>query len=466
MTFPGRLIIVEGTDGSGKSTQISLLKTWLEAKGYPVVFTEWNSSTLVKTWTKKAKQQKQLTPITFSLIHGSDFYDRYERLILPLLRAGYIVLADRYIYTAFARDVARGCERDWVRNTYHEVVRPSLAFYFQTPLDIAVDRILMGRSELKYHEAGLDLGFSDDPVESFKIFQGMIKTEYDEMSAEESLCIIDATQPIDKQQQEVRKWTENILKDYEYPVQIESGTGQEAKFFRTAPMHTSYTEHAHTSFTHHEFAGKLIVVEGSDYSGHYQYCKWLKKTLEIEGYAVYSAGIKRSKLMRQAIDEAKEEQMVGPRTMGLFYATDFASELENGILPALRAGMIVVADRYIYTLMARQMVRGQAEEWLRKLYRFALQPDLAFYLDATPQELAMRCLEKYTQLFFWESGMDLGLSPDALDSLLLYQEGLLNHYQYLAEQHRLITLPPGQSTEESQKLIKKQVFALLKGELQ
>ncbi|BCJ85578.1 dTMP kinase [Effusibacillus dendaii] len=229
MNHPGKLIIVEGTDGSGKSTQMYLLKKWLEAKGYPVFFTEWNSSDLVKNWTKKAKKQKMLTPTTFSLIHASDFFDRYEKLILPQLRAGYIVLADRYIYTAFARDAARGCDPEWVRNTYRMAVRPSLALYFRTPLDVAVNRILVGRPELKYHEAGMDLGVSQDPVQSFKIYQGRIKDQYDEMVETDGLTMIDATKSIEEQQSIVRDLVSGILEDYVPPAsirQIAKNTGK------------------------------------------------------------------------------------------------------------------------------------------------------------------------------------------------------------------------------------------------
>ena len=128
--FPGRLIVVEGIDGSGKSTQLSLLHKWLESKGYGVVFSEWNSSPLVKDTTKQGKKKKMLTPATFSLIHATDFADRTERSILPLLKAGAVVLCDRYIYTAFARDVARGMDRDWVRDLYGFAVKPDDGILF------------------------------------------------------------------------------------------------------------------------------------------------------------------------------------------------------------------------------------------------------------------------------------------------------------------------------------------------
>jgi dTMP kinase len=217
MNYPGRLIIVEGCDGSGKSTQLHLLRVWLEHQGYPVFFTEWNSSDLVNEATRRAKKKNLLTPTTFSLIHACDFTDRYEKVILPPLRAGYIVLADRYVYTAYARDVARGCDADWVRNVYSFAVKPTLGLYFQAPLETSISRILVGRPVLKYHEAGMDLGFSADPVESFKIFQGIIKDQYDGMVKKDGLTVIDATRSIDEMQREVRSIVRTKLKDYVPP---------------------------------------------------------------------------------------------------------------------------------------------------------------------------------------------------------------------------------------------------------
>src|SRR6266571_3938918 len=131
---PGRLIVVEGIDGSGKSTQISLLAQWLRLRGYAVAFSEWNSSPLVRETTRRGKKKEMFTPTTFSLIHATDFADRLERYIVPLLKAGAIVCADRYAFTAFARDVVRGVGRKWVRNLYKFAVRPNLAFYFRVPL--------------------------------------------------------------------------------------------------------------------------------------------------------------------------------------------------------------------------------------------------------------------------------------------------------------------------------------------
>lgn len=203
--FPGRLFIVEGIDGSGKSTQLSLLQKWLEAEGYVVYFSEWNSSPLVREVTRRGKKKKMLTSITFSLIHATDFADRTEHDIVPPMKAGAVVLADRYIYTAFARDVVRGVSPKWVRELYAFAVKPTVAFYFRTPLDVAMKRILGGRDAIKYYEAGMDLGLSDDIEESFQIFQGRIIEEYEKMVDEFGLVAIDATRSIEEQQAEVRK---------------------------------------------------------------------------------------------------------------------------------------------------------------------------------------------------------------------------------------------------------------------
>src|SRR5262245_54631608 len=211
--YPGRLFVVEGTDGSGKSTQLSLLYQWLKSEGYSVFFSEWNSSPLVKDTTRRAKRRHLFTPTTFSLVHATDFADRTERDIIPPLKAGAIVLADRYIYTAFARDVARGCDRAWVREVYRFAVKPTVAFFFRAPLDVAVDRIASSRPLLKFYEAGMDMDWSDEPEESFKIFQSKILQEYDHMVGEFGLTVVDATQPIRTQQRQMREIVGRYLKE-------------------------------------------------------------------------------------------------------------------------------------------------------------------------------------------------------------------------------------------------------------
>ena len=203
--LPGKLFVVEGIDGSGKSTQLSLLDKWLRAEGYGVVFSEWNSSPLVRDITKRGKKKQMLTPATFSLIHATDFADRTEHQIVPLLKAGAVVLCDRYIYTAFARDVVRGMEPAWVRELYGFAVKPNVAFYFRVPLEVALSRLVENRNGFKFYEAGMDIKLSRNPDESFRLFQGRIIEEYENMVPEFDLTVIDATQPIEVQQSQMRE---------------------------------------------------------------------------------------------------------------------------------------------------------------------------------------------------------------------------------------------------------------------
>jgi len=216
-SYRGRLIAVEGIDGSGKSTQLGLLERWLRAHGYPVHFTQWNSSRLVRRSMQRGKKKNLLTPTTFSLLHAVDFADRLTYQILPPLKAGMIVLADRYVYTAFARDVARGVHPDWVRQVYAFAPRPDLTLYFRVPIEVSLERLLAGRAKLKYHEAGMDVGLSADPVESFRLFQSRVLEIYDALADEFGLQNIEATGDIPAQQRIVRRMIQEVLRDYEQP---------------------------------------------------------------------------------------------------------------------------------------------------------------------------------------------------------------------------------------------------------
>ena len=213
--YPGKLIIVEGIDGSGKSTQLLLLHKWLESKGHKVFFTEWNSSELVKDTTKRGKKNKSLTPTAFSLLHATDFASRLYHEILPPLKAGMLVLADRYMYTAFARDVVRGVSSEWVRKLYSFSIKPDMAFYFKVPIEVAISRLLGGtRGQFKYYEAGMDMNLSQDVTESFRTFQSRILAQYDKIVDEYQLITLDATKDIAKQQDAMRRLVDEALKDY------------------------------------------------------------------------------------------------------------------------------------------------------------------------------------------------------------------------------------------------------------
>jgi len=225
LDLPGKLFIVEGIDGSGKSTQLDQLHKWLISEGYLVVVTEWNSANIVKQTTRRGKKRRLLTPMSFSLIHSADFASRTYQQILPALRGGAVVLADRYVYTAFARDAVRGVDREWLRELYSFAVQPSLAFYFDVPLAEAITRIRGGRAQLKYYEAGLDLGLSSDPQESFARFQGLIRQEYEQLVEEFGLIRMDATQTLIRQQRLMREIVRPHLNDI---IKVSTGEVREA----------------------------------------------------------------------------------------------------------------------------------------------------------------------------------------------------------------------------------------------
>jgi dTMP kinase len=167
--------------------------------------TEWNSSALVKAATKAGKKKNALTPMTFSLLHATDFADRLLYNIIPPLKAGMIVLADRYAYTAFARDATRGVDRRWVRELYSFAVKPDLAVYFRVPIEVSADRLLARRVKLKFYEAGMDMGWSPSVIDSFRMFQGRVLEEYDRLVDEFGLSVVNAVGSITEQQRVFRK---------------------------------------------------------------------------------------------------------------------------------------------------------------------------------------------------------------------------------------------------------------------
>ena len=208
--YSGTLICVEGIDGSGKSTQLALLRDWLKSIGQDVIFTEWNSSELISQTTKLAKKKNMLSPRTFSLLHAVDFADRLKQVIAPALKAPFIVLADRYAYTAFAIDVARGVDPNWVRNVYSFAIKPDLAIYFDINPKDSMERICANRAP-KFYEAGMDLKLSNDPYESYMIFQGRVVNEYQKMIDEFGLIKLDAMDSIHSKQVAIRGMLKDVL---------------------------------------------------------------------------------------------------------------------------------------------------------------------------------------------------------------------------------------------------------------
>lgn len=193
--YEGLLIVIEGTDGSGKSTQLELLKKSIQDKSYGVMVSEWKTSRLIANVIDDAKERNLLNATTYSLLYAADFADRLENQIIPALKSGFIVLLDRYFYTALARDVVRGQDIEWVKNLYEYAPEPDLVFYLDMPVDILLKRII-GTTGLDFYESGRDVGFSTDFYKSFEIYQNKCLEQYNSMKNEYNFISIDGTKSI------------------------------------------------------------------------------------------------------------------------------------------------------------------------------------------------------------------------------------------------------------------------------
>lgn len=237
-------------------------------------------------------------------------------------------------------------------------------------------------------------------------------------------------------------------------------TGHQLMARRPGPRH--FYGHGIPGVDPAKLAGKLIVVEGADGSGRSTQIARLVQWLEGVGHATVQVGLSRSTLVSEELDQAKNGNILSRTTLSLFYATDFADQLENLILPALKSGFMVLADRYIYTLMVRDLVRGMDEAWLKNLYGMALVPDAVFYLNVSPEELVQRNFSKNHVLDFWESGMDLGLSRDLFDSFLQYQGLVGKQFQRLQSTYGFEMVDAHRPVEEINMELQKKISALIK----
>lgn len=210
-------------------------------------------------------------------------------------------------------------------------------------------------------------------------------------------------------------------------------------------------------------SGRLIVVEGADGSGRSTQIARLVHWLEGQGHPTVQVGLKRSTLVSEELERAQQGNILSRTTLSLFYATDFADQLENVMLPALKSGFMVLADRYIYTLMARDLVRGFDERWLRNLYDIALVPDAVFYLQVSPEELVQRTFAKSHSLDYWESGMDLGLSRDMFDSFVRYQRLMAEKFQHLQKIYSFTILDGNRSIDEVNQELRQKTESVLAG---
>ena len=208
--YEGLLVVIEGTDGSGKSTQLELLKRYMQDMSYGVMVSEWKTSRLIAKVIDEAKERNLLNASTYSLLYAADFADRLENQIIPALNAGFIVLLDRYYYTALARDVVRGQDIEWVKNLYEFAPEPDLVFYLDMPVDILLKRII-GTTGLDFYESGRDVGFSTYFYKSFEIYQNRCLEEYNRMKSEYGFISIDGTKSIEEIHNEMKHHVQEIL---------------------------------------------------------------------------------------------------------------------------------------------------------------------------------------------------------------------------------------------------------------
>src|SRR5262249_36317502 len=202
--YPGKLIAIEGTDGVGRSTQIQLLREWLEVQGYGVVETGWTRSPLMQPTIELAKSSHTLNKLTFVLLYATDFADRLEKEIIPALKAGFVVLTDRYIFTALTRAGVRGVDRAWLRSLYGFAIAPHLVFYLKVDVETLIGRVLESRG-MDFWESGMDLKHGDDIYDSFRTYQNKLLREYSSMAGEFPILAVGARRSIDHIQEELRK---------------------------------------------------------------------------------------------------------------------------------------------------------------------------------------------------------------------------------------------------------------------
>src|SRR6476660_2548184 len=214
--YPGKIIAIEGTDGVGRSTQIHLLREWLEVQGYGVIETGWTRSELMQPTIELAKASNTLNKLTFVLLYATDFADRLEKEIIPALKAGFIVLSDRYIYTALARAGVRGTDRHWLRNLYGFAIAPHLVFYLKVDVETLIGRVLASRG-MDFWESGMDLKHGDDIYDSFRAYQNKLLREYSSMADEFHFRYVDARRSVDRIQDELRKQVSTFLEPAERP---------------------------------------------------------------------------------------------------------------------------------------------------------------------------------------------------------------------------------------------------------
>jgi dTMP kinase len=387
----GRLIVFEGLDGAGKTTQIDLLSSYLQQKGFPVVITRWNSSRLVSKAIKRAKKAQLLTPYLYSTLHAADFMYRLENIIVPSLYEGYCVIADRYAFTAFARDIARSVNRSWVEHIYKLAPKPDLAFFCKTTVEVTLERIIerSDDGEPSFYESGMDVIHNENPREAFREFQNRVQSEYDWICKDHGLIQIDTARSIEDVHRYVASIIEESIKTWNEEPRVRfSSSSPAAATGEVDSKRSLSTQRSSPNFTSsHRYPGKLIVIEGVDKHATALQANLLYGELRARGYDVRLA-LTGESWVGEVERKAVRKKVLSLSTKVLLSASEIALQYEQVLLPALSDGAGVVMDGYLAGVVARYSAHGMRNDWFHAMFEtFTVKPDTTFFLNAPLHDL-------------------------------------------------------------------------------
>ncbi|RKZ29445.1 dTMP kinase [bacterium] len=451
----GLLVVFEGLDGAGKSTQVERLKKHLKDAGYSVVVTSWNSSKYISRATKRAKRAQLLTPNAFSALHATDFFYRLENIIAPSLAAGKIVIADRYAYTAVARGRARGIDTDWVNNVYSLAIEPDIAFLCDVPVDIALERVTKKNGNPpKYYEAGMDVSGEADPIDSFKDFQTSVAQEYAGLVEKGKLIPVEMDRTEDEIFDDILNAIEPLLDSplsgtETFPPQVQEDS-QSAWFAQKVKIDSKAGAFI-SRLPEHNLPGKLIVIEGAHRAGVTHQVNVLYDWLQVRGVDVVKSGFGSTWITTEITNRAARDNALSPRTNILLTASEISYILEVEVLPALERGATVILNRYLLTTFIEGLLRGIDRDWLMEtLAGLGIRPDLTIYLDVPFETLQSRVdLSSVWGGDSQHAGLDIGFTRDVETSFEFYQRRALDLYRDFAESNGIPTLDSSRPPEEN-----------------
>ncbi len=460
---PGLLIVFEGLDGAGKSTQVKRLADYLREKGHQVVVTEWNSSKYISRATKRAKRAHILTPHTFSALHATDFFYRLENIIAPSLATGKIVIADRYSYTAISRGRARGIDTDWVSHIYSLAIEPDLAILADLDVNVALERVTKKNDNPpKYYEAGMDVSGEIDPIESFREFQTKVGEEYSRFVREGELTPVDMNRPEDEIFQDILQMVEPLLKDL--PKSSESLPAPVTGFRKTGwvESETQFEKIGGdyiSRLPEHGLPGKLVVIEGVHRAGVTHQLNVLYDWLQVRGVDVVKSGLGSTWITKEITDRALRKNALTPRTNVLLRASEISNILEVEVIPALRRGATVLLDRYLLSNLTQGLLRGINQSWMEAMLTgLGIRPDLTIFLDVSFETLFSRI----DKAGIWSdesvhAGLDIGFTRDFETSFEFYQRRSVALHRKLAKANNLPVIDCGLPVEGNYLQIAKMV---------